>query len=316
MANINVIGAWLSWCSIARLLFDMWHNVHVYEKRWNIWWNCYDEWEDWICVHKYWPHIFHTDDKQVWDFVNRFSEFELYQHRVKSYVDWMFLPVPINKTTKSHIIWDDKLYDKIIKSYTQKQWWFQNDDAKSRLTVRDDYDDRYFKDRYQWIPKKWYTIMMKNMLEWIPVTLNKEYSWVETDSLVIWTWRIDQYHEYCFWKLDYHKTRFVHEKHIGTYQISSQVNYPNDYDFIRITEHKKRYKSTESLPHTIITKEYPREWDIECYPVSNDNNIEMYKMYSELPHNNVIFLWRLAEYKYYDMWKIIKNSMILSESFK
>lgn len=316
--KIAVVWAWLAWCSIARLLANIWHNIHIYEQRWNIGWNCYDERVDWICVHKFWPHILHTDNKNVWNFLNQFAEFELYQHRPLAYVDWQFVSIPYNYITDNQLwkLSEEDIYDKFMKNYNIKQRWFENKEATKRFPIRDWYVNRLFNDKYQWIPKKWYTNMLQNMVKWIPITLNYRNSHTMWKN-IIRTWRIDTYYDYKFWELEYNKTKFVEEKVNWTYQDSAQVNYPNDYDFTRITEHKHRYKSTEWNPNSIITKEYPRQWTIECYPVNNEQNNNIYYQYKELAdkEKNVHFLWRLATFQYLDMDKVINQAMELSEKF-
>lgn len=304
--RFSIVWAWLAGCCIARLLKDKWHEVHIYEKRNVIGGNCYDERIDGICVHKYWPHIFHTNDKEVRDFLNRFTEFEPYQHKVKAYVDWEYVWLPYQGDWTK-----DEIYEKIVKNYTQKMRGFENKSAMDRFSYEQ--RDRYFWDKYQWIPKQWYTAMLTKMIEWIPVTLNCDEHTLEWQ--IIWTGRIDDYFNRKFWELEYHKTKFEVEKHTWTYQEVSQVNYPNDYDFIRVTEHKHWYRDTKNLPHTIITKEYPREWEVECYPVATKENIEIYNKYKN-ETIDVIFLWRLATYEYLDMWKIVRNALDLSKKWE
>ena len=118
--------------------------------------------------------------------------------------------------------------------------------------------------------------------------------------------------------MEYHKTNFVQEKYVWDYQAVAQVNYPNDYDFIRTTEHKKRYKTTKDLPHTIITKEYPRQWNIECYPVETQNNLALYDRYYDCisSQKDLYMLWRLAKYKYMDMWQIVRDALDFAEQWK
>lgn len=91
-----VVWAWLSWITLAQCLAQKWEQVFIVEKRNHIWWNCYDYYENWILVHKYWPHIFHTDMEEVRDYVNRFSEFTDYHHKVLWLIDWNLVPIPFN----------------------------------------------------------------------------------------------------------------------------------------------------------------------------------------------------------------------------
>ena len=92
-----VVWAWLSWITLAQCLAEKWEDVFIVEQRNHIWWNCYDYYDkNWILVHKYWPHIFHTDIEEVWNYVNRFSKFTNYQHKVVWLIDWSLVPIPFN----------------------------------------------------------------------------------------------------------------------------------------------------------------------------------------------------------------------------
>ena len=92
-----VIWAWLSWITLAQKLSEKWEEVLIIEKRNHIWWNCYDYYdENWILIHKYWPHIFHTEIKEVRDYLNRFTEFTTYQHTVLWFIDGNLVPIPFN----------------------------------------------------------------------------------------------------------------------------------------------------------------------------------------------------------------------------
>lgn len=310
--KIMVVGAWLAGCSVARLLKNMWHDVFIVEKNNHIWWNCYDERIDGICVHKFWPHIFHTNDKEVRDFLSQYTERELYQHRVKSYVDGNLITLPIWPVTKKELGTEDSsvLYEKLIKNYTEKQRWFQNESAKARLKEINDYDTRYFKDKYQWIPKQWYARMLQKMAEDIPLFLNCDVNKINNRyEMVIRTGRIDEFYNNKFGELEYHCTKFDHKRIEWTLQPVAQINYPNDYDFIRVTEHKHWYNITKNFKHSVVTYEYPRQGDTPCYPVNNEENQEKLKKYQNIKNQNTYFLWRLWTYQYMDMWQVVRQAL-------
>ena len=208
-----IVGSGLFGSTFANLAKKDGKKVLVIEKRNHVGGNIYTENVDGINVHKYGAHIFHTDYKEVWDYVNSFVEFNRYTNSpVARYHDEVY-NLPFNMNTFSKI-WDDvitpedalrhineekkeikgepknleeqaislvgrTIYEKLIKCYTEKQW---NRDCKDlpsfiikRLPVRLTYDNNYFNDRYQGIPIGGYTLLIEKMLEGIDIKLNSNY---------------------------------------------------------------------------------------------------------------------------------------------
>lgn len=359
-----IIWAWISWIALAQRLSEKWEQVLIIEKRNHIWWNCYDYYdENGILIHKYWPHIFHTDLDDVWEYINRFSEFTNFQHKVLWFVDWNLVPVPFNlnsiyqsfspelaesleETLLKYYSFNSKIsinelrekahnennkelsfiaeyiFEKVFKNYTIKQWWIKaeniNQEVLKRIPILISRDDRYFShNKYQWMPINGYTKMFENMLnnKNIKVLLNTDYKDVINEikyENLYFTWPIDEYFDFKYWKLDYRKTLYKLETYNKqSFQENIVINYPNDYEYTRITEFKKFYpnSSTFNINKTVICKEIPWIWDIEAYPVETIENLKILEKYkieaSKL--KNVYFLWRLANYKYFDMDKTIKN---------
>jgi UDP-galactopyranose mutase len=204
-SDVLVVGSGLAGATAARLMADKGKSVTVIEKRDHIGGNCFDyKNEADIFVHKYGPHIFHTNNKEVWDFANRFADFNTYSHKVLSYIEGEFVPFPINKETINKVFNVDikvdevkdflksevekskfnnpplnfedaviskcgeRMYELFFKNYTAKQW---DRDPKelmpemaNRIPVREDEEDRYFTDAYQGIPEEGYTKLIENML--------------------------------------------------------------------------------------------------------------------------------------------------------
>ena len=203
--DVLIVGAGLSGATAANLFANKGYKVLVIEKRKHVAGSCYDYKDaNNITVHRYGPHIFHTNDVKVWDFVNRFSRFHYYQHRVLSCVNGRYVPFPINLDTVNSI-WGtsltvadlpafyenevrnssynipvenfrdavvsavgEKLYDMFFKNYTRKQWQEEPDrlswEMAQRIPIRYDRDDRYFTDRFQGIPREGYTRLIEEML--------------------------------------------------------------------------------------------------------------------------------------------------------
>ncbi len=199
-----IVGAGISGLTIAeRVANDMGKSVLVIEKRKHIGGNCYDYFDErGLLVHKYGPHIFHTNEKNVWDYLNAFTRFDCYQHRVLSYVDGQYMPMPICAKTVNMLyglnLTNDEvadflrsradtdrevkssedvvlkaagnlIYEKFFKHYSKKQWDVYPDELDpsviSRVGVRTNGDDRYFTDKYQGMPVGGYTAMFKNMIK-------------------------------------------------------------------------------------------------------------------------------------------------------
>ena len=218
------------------------------------------------------------------------------------------------------------LYEKIFKTYTFKQWDKYPNELKpeilARIPIRKNFDNRYFTDKYQVLPEKGYTEFFKKLIknENIQVFLNTDYfnikDQISKDKIVIYTGPIDHYFsDSGYEKLEYRSIDFVFEIHenMNYYQTHTQVNYPNfDEKFTRITEYKHPYN--QNSKHTIITKEYSNSHGDPYYPVLNDKNLELFEKYrkmsiEETKNNNIHFVGRLANYKYFNMDQAIKNSL-------
>jgi len=359
-----IVWAWPSWLVLAQKLAEKWEKVLIIEKRNQIWWNCYDYYdENGILIHKYWPHIFHTDLDDVWKYVNRFTEFTNFQHKVLWFVDWNMIPVPFNlnsiyksfspelaetleETLLKYYEYNTKvsitelrekakkennkdlkflaeyIFEKVFKNYTIKQWWIKAEDINQeilkRVPVIISRDDRYFPhNKYQWMPVNGYSKMFENMInnKNIKTLLKTDYKEVIDEieyEKLFFTWPIDEYFDFKYWKLDYKKTQYKLEYHNKkSFQENIVINYPNDYEYTRITEFKKFYPNspTFDIEKTATCKEIPWIWDVEAYPVESKENLEILEKYKKDAGKlkNVYFLWRLANYKYFDMDKTIKN---------
>lgn len=208
------------------------------------------------------------------------------------------------------------LYEKFFLNYTKKQWGLDPSQLKAgvaaRIPTRTNTDDRYFTDTYQAMPLHGYTAMFENMLNHpnITVKLSADYKdllvqGVEYDHL-IYTGPIDAFYDYQFGHLPYRSLRFEHE-HLNTEQHQSvgTVNYPNDHDFTRITEFK--HLTGQQASSTSIVKEYPAAEGDPYYPIPRTENEQLFKRYQTLANaeENVTFVGRLAEYRYYNMDQVV-----------
>ncbi|RXJ44373.1 UDP-galactopyranose mutase [Gelidibacter gilvus] len=214
--DILIIGAGISGSVLAERYAKKGKTVLVLEKRDHIAGNCYDYIdENGILVSKYGAHLFHTNYDEVWNYVNKFSEWYPWEHKVIARVDEHTVPIPVNMTTVNTLFnlnlknetemaeWLEAnridiedpengkeavlnkvgpvLYEKMFRHYTKKQWdkWPEELDASvlNRIPVRTNTDDRYFSDKYQALPKHGYTRIFENLLSHpnITVKLNTDY---------------------------------------------------------------------------------------------------------------------------------------------
>ena len=328
----------------------------VIEKRDHIGGNIYCEDIEGIHVHKYGAHIFHTSNKETWEYVNQFAEFNNYINTpIARYKDEVYnMPFNMNTFSKmwniatpdeakaeiekqrQEITGDPQnleeqaislvgrdIYEKLVKGYTEKQWGRDCKELPAfiikRLPVRFTYNNNYFRDRFQGIPMGGYTAMVEKMLEGIEVRTGVDYleekdKWNETAKKVIYTGPIDAYFAYQYGPLEYRSVRFETEVlDMENYQGNAVVNYTErEIPYTRIIEHK-HFEFGEQ-PKTVISREYPSEWqpgDEPYYPINNEKNNTLYEKYKELSmeQEKVIFGGRLGEYKYYDMDKVIESAL-------
>ena len=235
-----------------------------------------------------------------------------------------FITEPKNLEEQAISLIGKDIYEKLIKGYTEKQWGRKATELPAfiikRLPVRFTYDNNYFNDRYQGIPIGGYTKIIEKMLKGIEVKLNtnffdnREY-FESIAEKIVFTGMIDEFYNYKFGKLEYRSLRFETETlDEENYQGNAVVNYTErEIPYTRIIEHK--HFEFGKQEKTVITKEYPSEWeegDEPYYPVNDERNNKLYEKYRELAEReeNVIFGGRLGEYKYYDMDKIIEKILL------
>lgn len=222
--NILIVGAGFSGAVIGRELAEDGHNVRIIDSRAHIAGNCYSERDEKtnVMIHTYGPHIFHTDNEEVWNYISSHCEMMPYVNRVKATVNGQVFSLPINlhtinqffKTTcnpeeaKKLIeskgdatILDPKtfedqalrfvgkeLYESFFKGYTIKQWGMEPKELPAsilkRLPIRFNYDDNYFNHKYQGMPKEGYTPIVESILNHdnITVELNTDYTSQEKEN--------------------------------------------------------------------------------------------------------------------------------------
>ncbi|WP_323163546.1 UDP-galactopyranose mutase [Variimorphobacter saccharofermentans] len=352
--NYVIVGAGLAGLTMAeRIANERKETVLIIEKRSHIGGNIYDSYnEDGILIHNYGPHIFHTNDREVYEYLSRFTKWNDFWHRVLTYVDGNLVPMPITVETINQLynlnlncsqveeflkkqavdIKDIKtskdvalskvgqdIYEKIFESYTRKQWGIDPGELDtsviSRIPIRYNRDTRYFADKYQGMPKHGYTKMCEKMIEnnKIKVMLNTDFREIKdqiTYNTLIYTGASDEYFDYKHGRLAYRSVRFLFETYdTERFQEAPVVNYPNDYDYTRITEYKQL--TWQKHPKTTISKEFPCAEGEPYYPFPTKEHKKQFALYEEdmKKEPNVIFIGRLAEYRYYNMDGVVRRAL-------
>ena len=325
--KICIIGCGLSGVTSAILLKEQGHDVELFEARDHITGNCYDKKIDGITVHQYGSHIFHTPHQDVWDFVNRYSAFNNYEHKVRANTKYGLISIPYNKKTTEQIGKDlspQDIQDLIFKDYSERHWGIPWEDLPKSISnrvpnKRDNYDERYFAEKYQGIPVNGYTEMFKSMLDGFKVHLGvpkEEYKKLKYDKM-IYTGKPDDFFDLKFGKLPYRSLYFEHFKAERdpnfSYTLGSVINECNTKSFNRTVDNSAFLNETNT-DQTIYTRDHPEEHDETNDPIYPKNFGEgqmIYEKYKKAiqSENNIIFLGRLATYKYLDMWMSIKQVM-------
>lgn len=256
--------------------------------------------------------------------------------KIAEQIEKLHITNPANLEEQALSLVGTDVYEKLVKGYTEKQWGRDCKELPAfiikRLPLRFTYDNNYFNDRYQGIPIGGYTAMVENMLKGIEVRTGISYREFATEQetvhgaevidkagntyrKVVYTGMIDEYFDYRLGHLEYRSLRFETQElpECDNYQGNAVVNYTErEIPYTRIIEHKHFEFGTQG--GTVITREYPAEWqegDEPYYPVNNERNDALFVQYQELaktkPH--VIFGGRLGQYKYYDMDKVIDAAL-------
>ncbi len=332
MSKILVVGAGFSGAVIARELAEAGHNVTVIDSRLHVAGNAYDYVnEHGIRVHKYGPHLFHTKNKQVYDYLGRFTEWVPYQHKVKAVLsDGTYVTLPVNRATK-YIVGEDNIVDTFIRPYTRKMWGMEIEQLDpsiiNRVPIRDDFNELYFPDdTYQAMPRDGYTALVSNMLDWDNITVSLgtpfDKSMEKDYDHIFNSMPIDAYYDYCHGELPYRSIKF-HHVDIPTPRIlpTATVNFTHDGPYTRMTEWKNIPYHGNNPSMTTITYEEPCDYKLNnmerYYPVkdASGTNREIYRLYAEMHNPKTTFIGRCGLYVYIDMHQAVSHALNISYSY-
>lgn len=293
----------------------------VIDRRSHIAGNIYTENVNGINVHKYGAHIFHTSDKEVWDYVNQFAEFNNYINSpIAVYKDELY-NLPFNMNTFSKM-WNIRtpaqarakiaeqvaelnitepknleeqalslvgtdVYTKLVKDYTEKQWGRDCKELPAfiikRLPCRFTYDNNYFNDRYQGIPMGGYTALVEKMLEGVEVRLNTDFRDLPKDiaKTIIYTGCIDEYFGYRLGHLAYRSVRFETEELDMADYQGNAVVNYTSWDQPYTRIIEHKHFEFGTQPTTVISKEYSAEWKPGMEPYYPVNDAENGELYQK-----------------------------------
>lgn len=355
MHDVVIVGAGLYGATFAHLARKRGLSVLVIDKRDHIAGNAFTKNVDGIHQHVYGAHIFHTNNHTIWQFVNQFGVFDQFQLNVKAQSDKLY-SLPFNMNT-FYEMWGCKrpseaqqiiasqtlklnreprnleehalsqvghdIYERLIYAYTKRQWGCEPSTLPAsiikRLPLRFEYNNNYFNDVYQGIPRDGYTQIVENMLDGCEVELGVDYFknrtvW-DTAKILVYTGPIDRFFNFEYGRLPYRSLEFEHHLVPLTASQGTAVinNCTSGMKHTRTIEHRYFMHDCRSS-NSLVTLEYSLHTHPEAepfYPINTDENQEIFRKYKQsavkLP--NTIIGGRLGEYRYYDMHQVIASAM-------
>ena len=331
--RILIVGAGFSGAVIARECAAAGHLVKVIDKRDHIGGNAYDYTDsNGIRIHKYGPHLFHTNNEKVVQWLSQFTEWVPYQHKVKAQLnDGTYVTLPVNKETKE-IVGEENVLDIFFRPYTKKMWGKSLDELDpsiiNRVPIRDDDNELYFpNDEYQMMPKNGYTEIFKNIFNHsnIEVECNVEFhqSMEEEYDYVFNSMPIDMYFNYDYGELPYRSIKF-HNVTLQQPKVlpTGTVNFTHDGPYTRVTEWKNIPAHGTNDYTTVLTYEEPCDYKDNnyerYYPVKDleGTNRETYKKYKDkVNEDKMTFIGRCGMYVYVDMHQAISSALATARRF-
>ncbi|WP_299304576.1 UDP-galactopyranose mutase [uncultured Brachybacterium sp.] len=374
--DLLIVGSGLFGLTVAeRAVAEHGAKVTIIDRRPHVGGNAYSEADEQtgIEVHKYGAHLFHTSNQRVWEYVNRFTEFTGYQHKVYTTHQGVVYPMPINLGTVNQFFQsaytpdearaliaeqagefagqdpenlNDKgisligrpLYEAFIKNYTGKQWQTDPKDLPasiiSRLPVRYTYNNRYFNDTYEGLPRQGYTAWLERMADHPNIEVKLDTDFFDTsqplnkDAVrgnipVVYTGPMDRYFDFELGELGW-RTIDLETEHldVGDFQGTSVMNYADaETPYTRIIEPRHFHPERDHYPtdRTVIQREYSRfaeSGDEPYYPINSGSDRERVLAYRELAdaEPRTLFGGRLGTYQYLDMHMAIGSALSMADN--
>ena len=314
-----IVGAGLYGSVFARQMTDAGKRCLVIDRRNHTGGNVHCEPIEGIQVHKYGAHIFHTSDREVWAYVNRFAEFNNYINSPIAVFKDEVYNLPFNMNTFSRM-WGIKtpaeaktiiegqiealsigeprnleeqalklvgqdVYERLVKGYTEKQWGRPCSELPAfiirRLPLRFTYDNNYFSDRWQGIPVEGYDVMIEKLLDGSEVQLKTSYT-KDMSTLAektVYTGSVDEYFDYCLGRLEYRTVTFETETLDCENYQGNAVVNYTDRDVPYTRIIEHKHFLFGTQPKTVISREYPAEWRPGMEPYYPVNDEKNQRLY-------------------------------------
>ena len=320
MIDFLIVGSGFFGSICAYELKQLGYEILVLETRDHIGGNCYTKAVDNINIHMYGPHIFHTSNEIIWNYINQFVRFNNFTYRpIANYKNEIY-SLPFNMYTfskmwgitspqqamdiiqaQSDFVEPTNLeqqainlvgldvYNKLIKGYTEKQWrkpcHLLPKEIIKRLPVRFTYDNNYFNDKYQGIPIGGYTQIFDTLLDGVTVELNTNYlasrdKWDKLAKRIIYTGPIDAFYDYSYGRLEYKTTRFEHNRLTSKNHQGIAV--------VNYTDIDVPYTRTIEHKHFEPDVDTDSTWLTTEYPTEYTPSTEPYYPVNDI-HNNSIY---------------------------
>jgi len=326
-----IVGAGLFGATCARELADAGRRVLVIDKRDHVAGNCHTVSQHGQLRNMYGGHIFHTGSARIWEYMQRFSGWRQYEHRVKANYRGTVYSFPPNRMTAQQLgveIGTDeatcRFREAFFAGYTAKQWGRPLDQVPAsvlaRIPIRNSWDDRYFADEFQGLPAGGYTSLVENMLTGIEVALGQDYleraaDWNALAGRVIYTGPVDALCGHVLGRLEYRSLRFESRWADHDELGCATMNFA-DAEVPYTREMTWRHFWPSEAPETLITREYPAADGEPYYPVGDERNRRLYDDYRAYVAGhkpNVILGGRLGTYRYLDMHQAVGAALHLAE---
>ncbi|MGI4798228.1 MAG: UDP-galactopyranose mutase [Janthinobacterium lividum] len=322
--DVVIVGAGFAGSVMAeRLAAGADKRVLVIDKRKHVAGNAFDEKDAaGILIHRYGPHIFHTNSDEVFNYLSRFTTWRPYEHRVLATVRDKLLPIPINRITLNSLfdltLEDDaqaaafladraepreihtsedvvvaavgrELYELFFRGYTRKQWGLDPSEldkmVTARIPTRTSTDDRYFLDKHQAMPANGYTAMFEAMLDHPNITVETGVDFADCDVRaphLIYTGPVDGYFDHRFGKLPYRSLEFRHETRDTEWVQPVAVVNYPDAEVPFTRITEYKHLTGQYSPRTSLSYEFPQADGDPYYPIPRAENQALYNRYAAL----------------------------------